>query len=144
MLTNSELNNYESFSGKYVKGDSTKPLHQCNFYGSVEAGNKLKEMLVLGASRPWKEAMEVMTGEPKMDTDAIREYFAPLELWLRAENKKNGVTVGWEHSDDEVMCKSPPTRGHPKIRAVTEEEVKCPKGQIYNQVQRKCVSKFFG
>ena len=63
-------------------------------------------MLTLGASRPWKEAMKVMTGEPKMDTDAIREYFAPLELWLRVENKKNGVTVGWEHSDDEVMCKS--------------------------------------
>ena len=72
----------------------------------MEAGNKLKEMLVLGASRPWKEAMEVMTGEPEMDTDAIREYFAPLELWLRVENKKNGVTVGWEHSDDKVMCKS--------------------------------------
>ena len=72
----------------------------------MEAGNKLKEMLVLGASRPWKEAMEVMTGKPKMDTDAIREYFAPLELWLRVENKRNGVTVGWEHSDDEVMCKS--------------------------------------
>ena len=110
------MNNYKCFSGKYVKGDPTKPLHQCNFYGSVEAGNKLKEMLVLGASRPWKEAMEVMTGEPRMDTDAIREYFAPLELWLRVENKKNGVTVGWEHSDDKVFrdyCKS--SIKYPKI-----------------------------
>ena len=63
-------------------------------------------MLTLGASRPWKEAMKVMTGEPKMDTDAIREYFAPLELWLRVENKKNGLTVGWDYSEAEVMCKS--------------------------------------
>ena len=70
-------------------------------------------MLTLGASRPWKEAMKVMTGEPKMDTDAIREYFAPLELWLRVENKKNGVTVGWEHSNAEVMCKS--LIKHPEI-----------------------------
>ena len=104
----------------------------------MEAGNKLKEMLRLGGSRPWKEAMEVMTGEPKMDTDAIREYFAPLELWLRAENKKSGVTVGWEHSDDEVMCESR------LDRAVTEEVVKCPKGQVYNVRLGKCVSKFFG
>ena len=41
--------------GKYVKGDPSKPLHQCNFYGSVDAGDKLREMLKLGASRPWKE-----------------------------------------------------------------------------------------
>ena len=94
------------FTGKYVEGDPSKPLHQCNFYGSVEAGNKLKEMLTLGASRPWKEVMQVMTGEPKMDTDAIREYFRPLEMWLKKENKKNGVIVGWEHSDEEVMCKT--------------------------------------
>ena len=73
----------------------------------MEAGDKLKEMLTLGASKPWKEAMKVMTGEPRMDTDAIREYFAPLEQWLRIENKKNGVTVGWEHSDADVMCHSP-------------------------------------
>ena len=42
-------------AGKYVKGDPSKPLHQCNFYGSVDAGDKLREMLKLGASRPWKE-----------------------------------------------------------------------------------------
>ena len=26
-------------------------------------------------SRPWKEAMQIMTGQPEMDTGAIREYF---------------------------------------------------------------------
>ena len=35
-------------SGKYEPGNPKKPLHLCNFYGSVEAGNKLKEMLELG------------------------------------------------------------------------------------------------
>merc|ERR1711983_297103 len=67
-------------------------LHRCNFFGSKEAGDKLKTMLVPGSSKPWKEAMEVMTGEPKMDTGAFREYFKPLEDWLMKENKKN---VSW-------------------------------------------------
>jgi len=91
-------------SGKYVPGDPSKPLHQCNFYGSKAAGAKLREMLRLGASRPWKEVMEVMTGEPRMDTAAIREYFRPLEAWLEAENTRHGVRVGWDHEDSGVMC----------------------------------------
>ena len=48
--------------------------------------------------------MEVMTGEPKMDTGALREYFQPLEAWLRAENSRTGVRVGWDHRDSEVRC----------------------------------------
>ena len=63
-------------------------------------------MLELGSSKPWKEAMEVMTGEPKMDTGAFREYFKPLEKWLMKENKKNGVMVGWENPPLEEMCVS--------------------------------------
>ena len=91
-------------AGKYVKGDKRKPLHQCNFFGSRRAGEKLSEMMKLGTSRPWKEVMEVMTGEPKMDTGALREYFQPLEAWLRAENSRTGVRVGWDHQDSEVRC----------------------------------------
>ena len=98
--------------GKYVKGDPEKPLHQCNFYGSLEAGDKLREMLKLGASKPWKEIMEVMTGEPKMSTDALREYFAPLEKWLKAENAKNGVRVGWGQYQDDKMCKKAESHGN--------------------------------
>ena len=48
--------------------------------------------------------MEVMTGQPDMSTDAMREYFLPLEKWLKKENKKNGVRVGWDHDDSKVMC----------------------------------------
>ena len=96
------------FLGKYVKGDSKKPLHQCNFYGSYAAGDKLKEMLKLGSSKPWKEVMAVMTGEPRMNTDAIREYFKPLEAWLKKENQKNGVKVGWNHDPSNIMCEDKP------------------------------------
>jgi len=92
-------------SGKYVPGDPKKPLHRCNFYGSREAGDKLREMLQMGASRPWMEAMEKMTGQKKMSTKALREYFEPLELWLKKENKKNGVQVGWGTVDVDKVCK---------------------------------------
>ena len=39
-----------------------------------------------------------------MSTDALREFFLPLEKWLKKENKKNGVRVGWDHNDSKVMC----------------------------------------
>ena len=68
------------------------------------AGKKLLSMLEIGASKPWKEVMEVMTGEPKMDTAAIREYFKPLEEWLNGENKRTGVAVGWKAKDLNEFC----------------------------------------
>ena len=72
--------------------------------GSKEAGDKLMTMLELGSSKPWKEVMEVMTGQPKVDTAAYREYFRPLEKWLQAENERNGVSVGWKAKDLKDVC----------------------------------------
>lgn len=69
------------------------PLHRCSIYGSKEAGAKLAAMLELGASRPWQEALEKLTGSKQMDATAIRDYFAPLEKWLDEQNQ--GKPVGW-------------------------------------------------
>jgi peptidyl-dipeptidase A len=69
------------------------PLDRCSFHGSKEAGKKLRAMLALGASRPWPEALEAMTGERRMDAGALLEYFAPLREWLQKENA--GRTCGW-------------------------------------------------
>ena len=63
-------------------------------------------MLKLGASKPWKDVMEVMTGQREMSTAAFREYFKPLEDWLIKENKKNGVKVGWKIPKLETLCQS--------------------------------------
>merc|ERR1711878_186147 len=57
-------------------------------------------------SKPWKEAMAAVTGEPKMDTNAFREYFKPLEDWLIEENQKNGARVGWINPPMEEMCQA--------------------------------------
>ncbi len=64
------------------------PLYQCSIYGNKQAGQKLSQMLTLGLSKPWPEALKTMTGEEKMDATAIIDYFAPLKQWLDAENQK--------------------------------------------------------
>jgi peptidyl-dipeptidase A len=71
----------------------TAPLHRCSIYGSKEAGEKLNAMLQLGASRPWPDALAVLTGQREMDASAMAEYFAPLKTWLDEQNKNQ--PVGW-------------------------------------------------
>lgn len=66
----------------------TGPLYQCSIYGNKKAGEKLNQMLAMGLSRPWPEALKTMTGEDKMDATAIIDYFAPLKTWLDKQNKK--------------------------------------------------------
>ena len=69
------------------------PLHRCSIYGSREAGARLNEMLEMGLSRPWPDALERISGEREMDATAILDYFAPLKGWLDTQNE--GQACGW-------------------------------------------------
>jgi peptidyl-dipeptidase A len=69
------------------------PLHRCSIYDSREAGARLRQTLEMGASRPWPEAMEALTGHRQMDAGALLDYFAPLRTWLDEQNK--GERVEW-------------------------------------------------
>ena len=69
------------------------PLHRCSIYGDEEAGRRLRAMLALGASRPWPDALEALTGSRTMDATAIIDYFAPLKRWLDEQNI--GRVCGW-------------------------------------------------
>ncbi|MFT7590030.1 MAG: peptidyl-dipeptidase A [Limisphaerales bacterium] len=69
------------------------PLHRCTIYDNKEAGNALDKMMKMGASRPWPEALEALTGQKEMDATAILDYFAPLKIWLDKENE--GRQCGW-------------------------------------------------
>ena len=69
------------------------PLHRCSIYGNKEAGARLIKMLEMGQSRPWPEALEVVTGQKQMDATAIIDYFAPLKTWLDQQNQ--GKKCGW-------------------------------------------------
>jgi peptidyl-dipeptidase A len=71
----------------------TAPLYRCSIYGNKAAGDRLKKALAMGASRPWPDVLEVLTGQREMDASAMAEYFAPLKAWLDEQNK--GRKIGW-------------------------------------------------
>jgi len=71
----------------------TTPLHRCSIYGSAAAGARLQKALAMGASKPWPDVLEALTGERQMDASAIADYFAPLKTWLDAQNAN--TKVGW-------------------------------------------------
>ncbi|HMK73535.1 MAG TPA: M2 family metallopeptidase, partial [Myxococcaceae bacterium] len=70
------------------------PLHMCSVYGNKEAGRRFQAMLAMGASRPWQDALEALTGERTINGGALLEYFAPLQAWLAEQNKNR--RCGWE------------------------------------------------
>jgi peptidyl-dipeptidase A len=71
----------------------TTPLHRCSIYGNTAAGERLRKALAMGASRPWPDALEAITGRREMDASAIADYFAPLKEWLDEQNR--GRPEGW-------------------------------------------------
>ena len=72
----------------------TTPLHRCSIYDNKEAGERLKKALAMGASKPWPDVLEVLTGQREMDASAIADYFAPLKTWLDEQNQ--GRKIGWQ------------------------------------------------
>lgn len=98
-------------SGEYLPNGNI-PLHSCDFYGSLPAGEKLRyvgttsgtscciigclnlmnhilvcrEGLSLGSSKHWSEVLEIMTGEKELSAEPILEYFQPLYNFLKEYN----------------------------------------------------------
>jgi peptidyl-dipeptidase A len=70
------------------------PLHECSVFGNKEAGAKYIAMLSRGASQPWQDTLQELTGGRTMDGSAIIDYFAPLKTWLDEQNKNQ--TCGWD------------------------------------------------
>lgn len=69
------------------------PLNRCTIYGNEAAGRRLNQMMEMGMSRPWPDALEALTGSPEMDATAIIDYFAPLTEWLDEQNAER--QCGW-------------------------------------------------
>ena len=69
------------------------PLNRCSVYGNKAVGAKFAKMLEMGQSKPWPEALAAFTGENNIDASAITDYFAPLDRWLKVQNK--GRQCGW-------------------------------------------------
>ena len=75
------------------KAGNTDPLHRCTIYNNQDAGKALNDMMVMGSSKPWQDALEALTGQRDMDATAIIDYFAPLKTWLDEQNA--GRQCGW-------------------------------------------------
>jgi len=71
----------------------TGPLNRCTIYGNKAAGEKLAKMLEMGQSKPWPDALEVLTGQRQMDASAIVDYYAPLKKWM--DEQTQGQEKGW-------------------------------------------------
>ncbi|XP_069746369.1 angiotensin-converting enzyme 2 isoform X2 [Narcine bancroftii] len=71
-------------------------LHKCDITNDTNAGTKLRGLLKLGKSRPWTEALWNMTGQSRMNSAPLLEYFNPLYIWLKEDNRKNKRQIGWD------------------------------------------------
>lgn len=60
-------------------------------------------MMEKGSSLPWRDVLFQATGESRLDGSAVRDYFRPLEDWLRNENLRTQEFVGWLYDGD--YCK---------------------------------------
>ena len=72
----------------------TGPLYACSFFGNTDAGKKFEAMLSMGASKPWQDAIQALTGQRRADASALLDYFAPLKSWLDEQNKLQ--TCAWK------------------------------------------------
>ncbi|MBY0565835.1 MAG: M2 family metallopeptidase [Hyphomonadaceae bacterium] len=70
------------------------PLHRCTVYGNREVGERFNQMMEMGASRPWPDALEAFTGTRQMDGGAMARYFQPLMAYLEEQNE--GQDCGWD------------------------------------------------
>ena len=62
------------------------------------------DMLAMGSSAKWPDAMEAITGQREMDAGALVEFFKPLTDWLEIQNAGHDIT--W---DDQCPPESLPT-----------------------------------
>jgi len=77
-----------------LQGD-TKRLHMCDIYGNKYVGERFRRMLALGCTKLWPEVLKTLTGESRLDPQAMLDYFEPLHKWLKMENLARGYPVDW-------------------------------------------------
>ncbi|CAB0006517.1 unnamed protein product [Nesidiocoris tenuis] len=63
----------------------------------------IRDIMSVGASRPWTEVLRVATKGSASGLDArpMLEYFKPLSLWLRVQNRDERM-IGWVTTDQDT------------------------------------------
>ncbi|CAG0925085.1 unnamed protein product [Notodromas monacha] len=80
---------------EYEPNNPKKPLHRCDFYQNLDAGDVFREGLRQGSSLPWPDVMQIITGQRSMTAKPLRTYFSPLEKYLDKELAASGECIGW-------------------------------------------------
>ena len=59
------------------------------------------DMLKMGKSKPWPEALKKLTGSETLDVVALTEYFESLRKWMVKQREQIGYAApGWDDEDD--------------------------------------------
>ena len=59
------------------------------------------DLLKMGKSKPWPEALKKLTGSETLDVGALTEYFEPLRKWLVEQRQEIGYAApGWDEEGD--------------------------------------------
>ncbi|KAK3605972.1 hypothetical protein CHS0354_019650 [Potamilus streckersoni] len=100
------------------------PLHRCDIYSNTIAGARLNDMLKMGSSRPWGEAMLKITSGTSGQTDKLSvapllEYFDPLIKWLQENNKKYNEILGWDKKNCPNFLSPHILSGSPRVQNIT-------------------------
>ncbi|HEX8276586.1 MAG TPA: M2 family metallopeptidase [Longimicrobiaceae bacterium] len=66
--------------------------HDTDYHGNAQVGEFLRNLMAPGASRDWREVLKETTGQ-ELDAQAMVEYFAPLQQWLREQNRGRRYTL---------------------------------------------------
>lgn len=53
-------------------------------------------MMQLGSSKPWQQALHILTGTYNYDVEPLLQYYAPLKSWLLEQIDRYDIPVGWE------------------------------------------------
>uniref|UniRef100_A0A336MCD1 Angiotensin-converting enzyme n=1 Tax=Culicoides sonorensis TaxID=179676 RepID=A0A336MCD1_CULSO len=87
-----EVTMYSKITGQQV---IPMALHRCDIYGSKKAGKILKKALSLGSSQHWSEVLYILTGDREIKSDALLEYYRPLNDWLENLILKYNIPYSW-------------------------------------------------
>jgi peptidyl-dipeptidase A len=66
--------------------------HNTNYWGNKEVGSFLKNMMKVGATEDWRKLIQDNI-KSDISAKAMVDYFAPLQVWLKEQNKGRKYTL---------------------------------------------------
>ncbi|XP_057663789.1 angiotensin-converting enzyme-like [Diorhabda carinulata] len=99
---------FQIFESMCRAGRHIGPLHTCDIYRSREAGKVLMDVMRVGKSKHWREVVKMMTRDQtdKITADSMLNYFEPLAIWLREQNRNERI-VGWTTYKEDTALYQP-------------------------------------